>query len=524
LEEEGRALREGGAQDSSARPDASGLSLRDFVEAFYTHKKVFLISLVVTPLIALVVSFLIPKVYQASTKIWAKEQRTGDPFRIEESRLSFLKDQQELILSNVVASKVLDSFSEIGGARFFKKPWKTMSPGEQAETIARLRKNVEAEVDPGSVEGGSSFILVKVKASSAMDAAALANLFAEKYIEYYFELKSKSARDSYKFLETQKDQVAANLAESEAALQSFERKLGPKLVPLIELSKFSASASVAEAYKFIGAYDLFASDWAEKSKGFERLQQLQKETGGNFIPSDAASKNLSLIHLRDSLISLKLKLEQLKQRWLDKSKEIEQLQKEVSYAEDLLRKQIWEDMESRGIEFSGARHKLDFMEKRARELQNDLAEIAENRVTYEKLRREVENQSAIYKKVQEELENARIAAEMSVHKTANIYVIDRAAPPLRPIRPNKVLNMALGFLGGLIIGLGLVMIAAYTDQTVRRPDHISRYLGLDVLGSVSSYGVSSPAEPTASLREEATAYFQKVSKSVIAFFTRKPKS
>jgi len=517
-------LREGIAQDPSPRSDSNDFSLRDFVEAFYTHKNVFLISLIVTPLIALVVSFLIPKVYQASTKIWAKEQRTGDPFRIEESRLSFLKDQQELILSNFVASKVLDSLPERDRKHLLDKPWKKMSPEQKADTITRLRKNVEAEVDPGTVEGGSSFIIVKVKASSAIDAATLANLFADKYIEYYFELRSKSARDSYKFLETQKDQVAANLAESEAALQTFERKLGPKLIPLIELSKFNASASVAEAYKFIGAYDLFASDWAEKSKGFEKLQKLQKDTAGNFIPSDVASKNLSLIHLQDSLIALKLKLEQLKQRWLDKSKEIEQLQNEISYAEDLLRKRIWEDMESREIDVSAAQSKLESMDRRARQLQKDLADIAENRVTYEKLRREVENQSAIYKKVQEELENARIAAEMSVHKTANIYVIDRAVPPLKPVRPNKILNMALGILGGIIIGFGLVMIAAYTDQTVRRPDHISRYLGLDVLGSVSAYGTKVPSEARARLLEDGTALLKKVGRSMAAVFARKPKS
>lgn len=517
-------MTEGIAQDSSSRFASASLSLRDFVEAFYTHKKVFLISLIVTPLIALVVSFLIPKVYQASTKIWAKEQRTGDPFRIEESRLSFLKDQQELILSNAVALRVLDRLSQTQSGSFFKKPWEKMSQEEKAEAVARLRKNMEAEVDPGTVEGGSSFIIIKVKASSAIDAARLANLFADTYIEYYFELKSKSARDSYKFLETQKDQVAANLAESEAALQRFEQKLGPKLIPLIELSKFNASASVAEAYKFIGAYDLFASDWAEKLKAFEKLQKLQKETSGNFIPSDAASKNLSLIHLRDSLVSLKLKLEQLKQRWLDRSKEIEQLEKEISYAEDLLRKQIWEDMESREIDVSATQNKLQSMERRARQLQQDLAEIAENRVTYEKLRREVENQSAIYKKVQEELENARIAAEMSVHKTANIYVIDRAVPPLKPIRPNKILNMVLGILGGFIIGFGLVMIAAYTDQTVRRPDHISKYLGLDVLGSISSYGTRIPGEGRASVPEKWTESFNRVWKSLCTLMKRKRKS
>jgi uncharacterized protein involved in exopolysaccharide biosynthesis len=463
------------------------LSLRDYIEAFYTRKQLFFICLIVTPLIALIVSFLVPKVYLASTKIWAKEQRTGDPFRLEETRLSFLKDQQELILSNVVASRVLESLPAKAATGTAKKTWGELSPEQQSERIAKLKKKVEAEVDPGSIEGGSSFILVKVKADTAAQAAQVANLFAEYYIKYYYELKSKSAHDSYRFLETQSEQVALALEQSEQKLRNFEIKLGPKLIPLIELIKQGSSASFSEAYRFIGAYDLYASDYAERAKGLALLQDLRRDTGGRFVPLDSSSKNLSLIHVRDNLDNLKLKLTHIKQRRTEKFDDVGMLQGEVSFAEDMLKGQIREDYESRNVEKQAAKEKLDLMEKRVREIEKDLGDIAENRVLYEKLRRDVDNQSAIYKKVVEELESSRIAAELSVRKTANIYVIDKAVPPLKAVRPNKILNLALGALGGIIIGLGLVMISAYLDQTIRRPEQVSGYLGLDVLGSISSY-------------------------------------
>jgi capsular polysaccharide biosynthesis protein len=31
------------------------------------------------------------------------------------------------------------------------------------------------------------------------------------------------------------------------------------------------------------------------------------------------------------------------------------------------------------------------------------------------------------------------------------------------------------------------MISAYFDQTINRPDQVTRHLGLDVLGSISSH-------------------------------------
>lgn len=467
--------------------EPESLTLKDYVEAFYIRRHLFLICLIVTPLVALIISFLIPKVYQSSTKIWAKEQRTGDPFRIEETRLSFLKDQQELILSNMVVSRVLESISPEDVEILLKKPWNQLPEEQQSKLIEQLRKNVEVEIDPGTMEGGSSFVIIKVKAGTAGTAARLANLFALKYIDFYYELKTKTAHDSYKFLETQTEQVAQVLEDSEATLRNFEIKLGRKLVPLIELTKQGTSASFTESYRFIGAYDLYAADYAERSKGLVLFEELRRETGGRFVSLESSSKNLSLIHIRDNLDNLKLKLAHVKQRRTEKFDDVGMLQNEVAFAEQMFKGQAREDFQSRTAEMIASKEKLDVMQRRVREIETELVEIAESRVTYEKLRRDVDNQSAIYKKVREELESARIAAEMSVYKTANINIIDKAIPPIKALRPNKVLNLVLGIIGGMVLGIGLVMISAYLDQTIRRPEQVPRYLGLDVLGSILTY-------------------------------------
>lgn len=467
--------------------EQEGLSLKDYVEAFYVRRRLFMICLIVTPLVALIVSFLIPKVYQSSTKIWAKEQRTGDPFRIEETRLSFLKDQQELILSNMVVTRVLESLSGEALEILATKPWNELSEEQQTKMVDNLRKNIEVEIDPGSLEGGSSFILIKVKAGTAGLAAKLANLFAEKYIEFYYELKTRTAHDSYKFLETQTAQVAQALDDSESKLRNFEIGLGRRLIPLIELTKQGTSASFTESYRFIGSYDLYLADYSERAKALALFEDLRRETGGRFVPIESSSKNLSLIHIRDSVDNLKLKLAHVRQRRTERFDDVGMMQNEVTFAEQMFKGQVREDFESRNAENRASKEKLEVMERRVQEIEKELVEIAENRVTYEKLRRDVDNQSAIFKKVSEELESARIAAELSVYRTANINIIDRAMPPTRALRPNKILNLTLGLIGGIVIGIGLVMISAYLDQTIRRPEQVTKYLGLDVLGSILTY-------------------------------------
>lgn len=467
--------------------EAESPTLKDYVEAFYVRRRLFLVCVVVTPLVALIVSFLIPKVYQSSTKIWAKEQRTGDPFRIEETRLSFLKDQQELILSNMVITRVLESLPWEMMESLSKKPWNELSDEQQTQLVEQQRKSVEVEIDPGAIEGGSSFITIKVKAGRASLAAKLANLFAEKYIEFYYELKTKSAHDSYRFLETQTEQVAQVLEDSESKLRNFEIGLGRKLIPLIELTKQGTSASFTESYRFIGSYDIYAADYAERAKALTLFEELRKETAGRFVPLESSSKNLSLIHVRDNLDNLKLKLSHIRQRRTERYDDVGMLKNEVIFAEQMFKGQARDDFESRNAENKASREKLNVMERRVQEIEGELIEIAQNRVTYEKMRRDVDNQSAIYKKVREELESARIAAELSVYKTANINIIDRAMPPIKALRPNKVLNLVLGLIGGIVIGIGLVMISVYLDQTIRRPEQVPKYLGLDVLGSIMAY-------------------------------------
>ena len=461
------------------------LSLKDYVAAFYARKRVLLICLLMTPAIALLVSLVRPKIYQASVKIWAKEQRAKDPFEVETRRLSFLKDQQELMLSNEVASRVLEELISSKAEKTSAGSWQKMDETQKAEAIARLKKRIEIDIDVGTNEGGSSFIVLKVKASQSAEAARTANLYTKKYVDYYYELRSKTAQDSYRFLENRLQQVRSELADNEKTLQEFEIAQGRKLIPLIELIKQGSSASFSEAYKFMTTNDLLMADAAERFKEFDLLENKRKETHGLFVPRDSSSKNLSLIHLQDNLVNLQLKLNHVRQRRTEAFDDVGMLQREVGFAERLLRSQNNEDFESRSIATQALRQKQDVLSKRVEEIREDLSEIATSKVFYERLRREVENSAAIYKKVQEELEGARTAAELSVNKTATIYVIDQALPPLKPVSPNIFLNVLLGIVAGIVMGVGLIMAYAYMDRTIKTPEDVSHYLGLDVLGSVS---------------------------------------
>lgn len=66
----------------------------------------------------------------------------------------------------------------------------------------------------------------------------------------------------------------------------------------------------------------------------------------------------------------------------------------------------------------------------------------------------------------------------------NIRIIDEAVVPERPYRPRKVINVAIGFLAGLILGLTLSLLAEFINQTIKSSKEVEDILKLPLLGFI----------------------------------------
>jgi capsular exopolysaccharide synthesis family protein len=69
-------------------------------------------------------------------------------------------------------------------------------------------------------------------------------------------------------------------------------------------------------------------------------------------------------------------------------------------------------------------------------------------------------------------------------KTAMVEIVDQAVPGLRPVRPNKTLNIVLGVVIGLVVGIGLAFFIEYLDTSVKTIDDVERSLQAPVLGVI----------------------------------------
>ncbi len=85
---------------------------------------------------------------------------------------------------------------------------------------------------------------------------------------------------------------------------------------------------------------------------------------------------------------------------------------------------------------------------------------------------------------------APTATPVTLHQ-AGLLVVSPAELPTQPVSPRPLLNIALGALAGLAVGLGLAFLFDYLDQSVRSDEILRERVGVTPLGHISFV----PAKP-----------------------------
>lgn len=78
---------------------------------------------------------------------------------------------------------------------------------------------------------------------------------------------------------------------------------------------------------------------------------------------------------------------------------------------------------------------------------------------------------------------ANTAQTTAGQAVVKLTVIHPATPPDSPIKPSKTMNIGLGFIIGLVLGVGIVVLRDVLDNTVKSPQDFEA-LGVPVLGVV----------------------------------------
>ena len=114
----------------------------------------------------------------------------------------------------------------------------------------------------------------------------------------------------------------------------------------------------------------------------------------------------------------------------------------------------------------------------------ELMDLNNTEVKMVNLQRELGLLDVKYRKYSDNLEQVRIDQALETNKISNISVVQAATASLKPVRPRKALNLALGLFLGIFGGLGLAFFSEYLDHSLRTPQDVEEKLDLQVLASI----------------------------------------
>jgi capsular polysaccharide biosynthesis protein len=69
----------------------------------------------------------------------------------------------------------------------------------------------------------------------------------------------------------------------------------------------------------------------------------------------------------------------------------------------------------------------------------------------------------------------------------NVQIIDTARVSYTPVRPNLATNIAIAVVLGMMLGVGIIFLIEFLDNTIKTAEDVQKYLDLPVLGVIPGF-------------------------------------
>jgi capsular exopolysaccharide synthesis family protein len=386
-----------------------------------------------------------------------------DPYFIQ-TEFEVIKSQQ--ILDQVITNLDLNAK---WGIRYLGEPFR------QSETRNLLGKFLDLRPTRNT-----SIIEISFYSADTNEAARVANEVATVYKQFRIDTGVEKAMSGIKALQKEYEKQE----EKVSAVQSNVDDLRVKLdISELDAAGDSPSPDIsAENLRRVEANRIeLKSTYVQEEKVLSELKNLDREQLKNVLPTAAPDP---LLHAR----LLDLDLAENKLVGLKKDLGLEN--PEVIKATALV-KECTQKVNDRidGI-LVGLASRVDSKKAALDQLQDDVEkyrksdqEKAKRSRPYYEYKRKLNELQGIAHALQVKISAETISTELP--KYTMVIITDHADPTsLKPVRPNKTLNIALGIIVGLIVGVGLAFFIEYLDTSVKTIDDVERALQSPVLGVI----------------------------------------
>ncbi len=479
------------AQSEIPHEETGPIDLRAIWSAVYRNRLKLVITVVAALLIGLLVTFLSTPIYRAEARIQIDQQAAeilaGNTVEPNSDSVMdgdrFLQTQLDVIKSRTLARQVAENLNLYRNTQFLEKMHikpateprgaYNLQQTHREQIIDALQQNLDIELP---VE--SRVAVISFDSPDRQLSASVANSFADSYIISNIQRKFNTTAYARQFLEGQLRQTRQRLEESERAQIDYARQAG-----LIDASTGAGdgqasgprSLTTANLVQLNQAYALASSNRVAAE------QRWREASGTALLSQPEVLANPAIQTLIQERAKLQAEYAQNAKRYLADYPGQTQAAAQIA----TITSQI--DRLARGIR-DGVRQQFQIASAQEQALSRALDKLKGTTLTEQGrgvraniLRREVDTNRALYDALLQRYKGVSATAGASSN---NVSIIDRADPPIRPVSPRLLLNLALALVTGLLIGVGYVVLREHFDDAIRTGEDIENELGVGMIGVV----------------------------------------
>ena len=468
-----------------AEPDTPDDSLSAYTEALARRKGWIALAAIAGALIGSLVSLSQQPIYQARVSLEVQAANVdplegGQPKAVRPPSRSaaefYIATQADLLRSRAVLNRVVagmeDSKSLTAAvvpstAGWLPRAFHNWFLSDDAG-VAANRRTSEPLSDRYRIEPSRKSGLVEIVSEwpDSETAARFANQLATEFIRLDSEVRRQKAEQTEQWLAHQLGKLRSRLEHSEEELRRYARETG--------LMFTSSEGSVAE--QRLGRLQAELS----RAQADRIAKQSQYEMVSGSEPGEL-TEMLEPARYQIERSALERQLARMSTAYKPAHRKVRETRAELKALEATIAAERDERLDQIRNDFEAARRRERMLEADYGSQARLVSEQAGKSVHYNILQREVDTYRRLYDHLLRKVEEAGLRSAANV---GNIRIVDRAVPPVKPIRPDRTMNASLGFVFGLLGGIALVLARHRGDRTLREPGDSSRCLQLPELGVV----------------------------------------
>lgn len=374
--------------------------------------------------------------------------------------------------------------------------------------LAKRLQDYYVEVEPANEDQDADGIWVRAVSPLAGEAALVANLFAEEYVTLARETGRQHVIASRTFLEEQIERRQAELLALEEQIEAYQSREGAMSLD------DEAQRSIAQIASLEASLDDAEIEVSMREAALRSLEEELQQLHPRLTQRVASGVELEITLTQQQIAQLEERVAQIYQRnpelrhdpngHADLTQLTTQIAELQARSHRLSEQYVDEVFAAGGIDprsseggfsrlselkqrlaeervaYSGAQARVTALRERLRDYSRRLVSIPAHSMQLAQLERARQSTEQLYLSLLQKLQEARIAEESRI---GFAQVIRPASPPEDPARPNKPLNLALGTILGLLLGIGAAVGRHKLDTRLYTPNDVREH-GYNLLGVI----------------------------------------